>query len=66
VTDSAVYTVPWKSDPVTFRLASAADLSAGTGWAGMAEDKCIPMDEVDQYNRNVRNPAGGVPGVEHK
>jgi hypothetical protein len=66
VTDPEIYTEPWKSDPITFRLASTTDLAAGTGWAGLVEDKCIPMDEVDQYNRNVRNPAGGVPGVAHK
>jgi hypothetical protein len=32
----------------------------------MAEDKCVPLDEVQTYNKLVRNPAGGVPGVEHK
>jgi hypothetical protein len=63
VTDPRIYTQPWKSDPVTFRLAAPTDLSAGTGWASLAEDKCVPLDEVEQYNRNVRNPAGGVPGV---
>ena len=66
VTDPRIYTEPWKSDLVTFRLAGATDLSAGTGWASMAEDKCVPLDEVEQYNRNVRNPAGGVPGVSNE
>jgi hypothetical protein len=66
VTDPRIYTEPWKSDLVTFRLATATDLSAGTGWASMAEDKCVPLDEVEQYNRNVRNPAGGVPGVSNQ
>jgi hypothetical protein len=32
----------------------------------MAEDKCVPLDEVEQYNRNVRNPAGGVPGTSNQ
>ena len=66
VTDPVLYTQPWKSDLVTFRLASTSDLSAGTGWASMVEDKCVPLDEVQTYNKLVRNPAGGVPGVEHK
>jgi hypothetical protein len=66
VTDPVLWTGPWKSDLVTFRLASNSDLSTGTGWASMAEDKCVPLDEVQQYNKLVRNPAGGVPGVEHK
>jgi len=66
VTDPVIYTQPWKSDLVTFRLASNNDLSSGTGWASMAEDRCVPLDEVQQYNKLVRNPAGGVPGVDHK
>jgi hypothetical protein len=66
VTDPVIYTQPWKSDLVTFRLASANDLSTGTGWASIAEDKCVPLDEVQTYNKLVRNPAGGVPGVDHK
>jgi hypothetical protein len=66
VTDPVIYTQPWKSDLVTFRLAAANDLSTGTGWASIAEDKCVPLDEVQQYNKLVRNPAGGVPGVDHK
>jgi len=66
VTDPEIYTTPWTSDLVRFRLASKEDQAAGTGWASIAEDKCVPMDEVDQYNRLVRNPAGGVPGVNHK
>jgi len=66
VTDPVIYTQPWKSDLVTFRLASNNDLSSGTGWASIAEDRCVPLDEVQQYNKLVRNPAGGVPGVDHK
>lgn len=60
VTDPGTYTVLWKSDLVTFRLVPDKDLAAGIGWAAMAEDKCIPLDEVNQYNQKVRNPAGGV------
>jgi len=60
VTDPGIYTVPWKSDLVTFRLVPDKDLAEGIGWAAMAEDKCVPLDEVQQYNQKVRNPAGGV------
>ena len=66
VTDPLIYTEPWNSDLATFRLAPPEDLAAGTGWASLAEDKCVPFDEVDAYNRNVRNPAGGVPGVQNQ
>jgi hypothetical protein len=60
VTDPAIYTVPWNSDLVTFRLVPDKDLAEGIGWSAMAEDKCVPLDEVNQYNQKVRNPAGGV------
>ena len=30
------------------------------GWAGIMEDVCAPADEVDQFNKRVRDPAGGV------
>jgi hypothetical protein len=60
VTDPEIYSEPWKSELVTYRLASARDLAEGTGWASLSEDKCVPLDEVDEYNRRVRDPAGGV------
>jgi hypothetical protein len=60
VTDPDIYTEPWKSDAATFRLAATGDLAEGTGWASLSEDKCVPLDEVEEYNRRVRNPAGGV------
>ncbi len=66
VTDPKLYTQPWKSDLVRFRYITPADIAVGVGWSGLAEDKCVPLDEVQQYNKLVRNPAGGVPGVEHK
>jgi hypothetical protein len=60
VTDSEIYEEPWTSDLVTFRLVPSDDLAVGTEWASMAEDKCVPFDEVQEYNRRVRDPAGGV------
>jgi hypothetical protein len=60
VTDPEIYEEPWTSDLVTFRLVPADDLAVGTGWASMAEDMCVPLDEVQEYNRRVRDPAGGV------
>jgi len=66
VTDPGIYTMPWTSDLIRFRWIPKEDQAAGTGWASLAEDKCVPLDEVEQYNKLVRNPAGGVPGVNHK
>jgi hypothetical protein len=30
------------------------------GWNALYEELCAPIDEVDQFNRRIRNPAGGV------
>ena len=30
------------------------------GWYGLMEEMCVPLDEVDQFNARIRNPAGGV------
>jgi hypothetical protein len=66
VTDPKMFVQPWKSDLVRFRYIDPKEIAVGVGWSGLAEDKCVPLDEVQQYNKLVRNPAGGVPGVEHK
>lgn len=58
--DPGIYAQPWTSETVHFRRISQEEISQGIGWASLAEDKCVPMDEVDTYNRQVRNPAGGV------
>jgi len=31
-----------------------------SGWNALYEELCAPIDEVDQFNRRIRNPAGGV------
>jgi len=58
LTDPKTYTQPWTSDVVHFRGITKDQIAAGIGWAALAEDKCVPLDEVDRYNRQVRNPAG--------
>jgi hypothetical protein len=60
LTDPGTYTQPWESEPVTFQLITKDNLAAGVGWASLAEDRCVPLDEVDKYNKQVRDPAGGV------
>jgi hypothetical protein len=60
LTDPKIYTEPWKSEVVHFSRIPKDALSAGVGWAALAEDRCVPLDEVDIYNKQVRNPAGGV------
>jgi hypothetical protein len=59
LTDPKTYTQPWPSELQHFRLISKEDLAAGAGWAALAEDRCVPLDEF-KYDRQVRDPAGGV------
>ena len=33
---------------------------SGPGWYGLMEEICAPVDEIDNFNRRVRDPAGGV------
>ena len=61
VTDPKVYTRPWVSQLKKFRkLDTANGIKTADGWAGLMEDLCAPADEVDQFNKRVRDPAGGV------
>jgi hypothetical protein len=45
---------------VRFSFIPREALAAGVGWPALAEDRCVPLDEVEVYNKEVRNPAGGV------
>lgn len=58
--DPKIYTQPWTSEVVRFIRIPKEALAAGVGWAALAEDRCVPLDEVETYNKEVRNPAGGV------
>jgi hypothetical protein len=38
------------------------DFIQSSGWSGLLEDLCAPADEVDTFNRLIRDPAGtGLP-----
>jgi hypothetical protein len=60
ITDPKVYTRPWVSQPKKFRLLPKDGIKTIDGWTGIMEDLCAPADEVDQFNKRVRDPAGGV------
>ena len=60
VTDPKVYTAPFKSDHKKFRLIPKGSIKTVDNWAGLLEDICAPADEVDQFDKRVRDPAGGV------
>jgi hypothetical protein len=61
ITDPVVYTKPWASQLKRFHLIPKDRIPVTTdGWKGLLEDLCAPADEVDQFNKRIRDPAGGV------
>jgi hypothetical protein len=60
INDPKVYAAPWVSDLKKFGHLEKDTIKSIDGWAGMLEDTCAPADEVDQFNKRVRDPAGGV------
>jgi hypothetical protein len=60
ITDPKIYTAPWKSETKKFRRLNKDSIKTVDGWTGLLEDLCAPADEVDQFNKRVRDPAGGV------
>lgn len=58
-TDPVYYTKPWVSQLKRFKYISKEKMTV-EGWSGLLEEKCVPMDEVDLFNRLARNPAAGV------
>jgi hypothetical protein len=60
ITDPKVYTKPWTSQTKKFRKVDPSVVKTIDGWTGLIEDVCAPADEVDQFDKRVRDPAGGV------
>ena len=60
ITDPKVYTRPWISETKRFRRLEKPAIRTVDGWTGLLEDICAPADEVDTFNKRVRDPAGGV------
>jgi hypothetical protein len=60
ITDPAIYTGVWKSQPKKFRKLAVDGIKTIDGWAGLMEDLCAPADDVEIFNKRIRDPAGGV------
>jgi hypothetical protein len=61
INDPKVYTRPWASQLKRFRkLDTKNGIKTVDGWGGLMEDLCAPIEEVDNFNKRVRDPAGGV------
>ena len=58
IDDPKVYTRPWISQLKKFRLVD--EPKTIEGWRGLIEDICAPIEDVDQFNKRIRDPAGGV------
>jgi hypothetical protein len=59
ITDPKIYTKPWVSETKRFTFIPK-EKAGPSGWSGLVQDICAPMDEVEQFNNRVRDPAGGV------
>ena len=59
--DPTYYTAPWVSDTKVFRREPPSNHTF-YGWyglfSGITEEICAPLNEVDDFNRRVRDPAG--------
>jgi len=60
ITDPKIYTQPWISETKKFRKLAKDAIKTVDGWTGLMEDLCAPADEVELFNKRVRDPAGGV------
>ncbi len=60
INDPKIYTAPWKSESKKFRKLSKEGIKTVDGWAGLMEDICAPADDVEMFNKRIRDPAGGV------
>jgi len=60
ITDPAIYTSVWKSQTKKFRKLAVDGIKTIDGWAGLMEDLCAPADDVEIFNKRIRDPAGGV------
>lgn len=60
IVDPKIYTKPWTSQLKRFRLLPKNGIKTIDGWTGLMEDLCAPADEVESFNKRVRDPAGGV------
>jgi hypothetical protein len=60
ITDPKVYTRSWVSETKKFRRLEKDSIKTVDGWTGLMEDLCAPAEEVELFNKRVRDPAGGV------
>ena len=60
IEDPLVYRGRWNADVKKFKLLAKDAIKTPEGSTGILEDLCAPVEDVDQFNRRIRDPAGGV------
>ena len=61
LTDPKYYAKPFVSQKKTWEiLTNPEQYSVQPGWNSLMEELCVPMDEVFEFNKRIRNKAGGV------
>jgi hypothetical protein len=60
IEDPVIYKGRWNADVKHFKLLPKDYIKTPDGWTGLLEDLCAPADEVDLFNKRIRDPAGGV------
>jgi hypothetical protein len=58
--DPKIYKTPWESDTKAFTRVpkEGATLSGWYGFSGPMEDICAPSNEIENFNKRIRDPAG--------
>ncbi|PYS09616.1 MAG: hypothetical protein DMG15_23300, partial [Acidobacteria bacterium] len=62
ITDPKAYTRPWVGQTKRFHLITGEDIKTVDDFTGLLEDICAPADEVDQFDRRIRDQLGPGPG----
>ena len=60
IEDPKVYVGRWNADVKRFKLLPKDRVKTPEGWSGLLEDLCAPVEDIEQFNKNIRDPAGGV------
>jgi hypothetical protein len=58
IDDPKIYTKPWVSQLKKFRRIDQPKTLEG--WKGLIEDICAPIEDVEEFNKRIRDPAGGI------
>jgi hypothetical protein len=58
INDPKVYTKPYAGQTKRFHLIPQENIKTVDGWKGIMEDVCAPADEVDQFDKRIRDLTG--------